>query len=531
MNARTSFILAALLLAPSAALHAAELKLAAVFSDHMVLQCGKAVPVWGWADPGGKITVEFAGQAKAVTADSAGKWQVKLDPMPASAEPRIMVVKSTIGNSQSTISDVLVGEVWLGSGQSNMVVPVIGARDSEKETAAADLPLIRMFREDSKAAETPQANATGNWVVCSPQTVRGFSATLYFFGRELHRELKVPVGLICSAVGATPIQSWIAADVQAKIPELKAALDAEVKSDAEFDWAGATARYEKELASWKEKTAQAKAAGQSPPGKPGDPLEERNRCGSVRGGGLFNGKIAPLIPFALRGVLWYQGESNTRTEEAGRLYAPQLPLLISDWRTRWGEELPFAWVQLPNYIPWFPLPKREHYGWLLVRDAQLKALRLPHTGMAIAIDLGEPNNIHPKNKQDVGKRLALWALGDVYGKKVPATSGPLPAGHEVRGANLVVTFTHADGGLIAKGDDLKGFVISGKDQQWQPAQGRIEGGKVIVSSPDVPRPVAVRYAWSDNPDCNLYNGAGLPAAPFRTDAWPVPSADGVKNLK
>ena len=528
MNTTASLTLAALLLAPPTALHAAELKLAAVFSDHMVLQCGKAVPVWGWADPGGKITVEFAGQAKAVTADSAGKWQVKLDPMPASAEPRTMVVKSTIGNSQSTISDVLVGEVWLGSGQSNMGVSVGGSRDFEKEAAAANLPLIRMFREDSKTAETPQANATGTWVVCSPQTVAGFSAVLYFFGRELRRELKVPVGLINSSLGDTAIQSWIAADVQAKIPELKAGLDADVKADAAIDWAGATARYEKTLASWKEKAAQAKAAGQRPANPPCDPLEVRNRRGSLRGGGLFNGKIAPLIPLAIRGMVWYQGESNTRPAEAGRRYSLQLPLLITDWRTRWGEELPFASVQLANYIPW---PPGNYPGWPLVREAQLKSLRLPHTGMAVAIDIGEADNIHPKNKQDVGKRLALWALGDVYGKKVPATSGPLPAGHEVSGSNLIVTFTHADGGLLAKEGDLKGLVIAGADQQWKPAQARIEGDKVIVSSPDVPQPVAVRYAWSENPDCNLYNGAGLPAAPFRTDAWPVPSADGAKNIK
>jgi len=514
----THTLLAVLLLAPLAALHAAELKLAAVFSDHMVLQRDKAVPIWGWADPGEQVTVVFANQKKTAATDTNGKWLVKLDPLSASADPLTMTVSGAIESRTLTIGDVLVGEVWLGSGQSNMGVSVGGALDFEKEAAAANLPLIRMLREDSKTAETPQANATGAWVVCSPKTVGGFSAVLYFFGRELHRELKVPVGLINSSLGDTAIQSWIAADEQAKIPELKAGLDADVKADAAIDWAGATARYEQALASWKEKAAQAKAAGQRPSNPPCDPLEVRNRRGSLRGGGLFNGKIAPLIPLAMRGVVWYQGESNTRPAEAGRRYALQLPLLIRDWRTRWGKELPFASVQLANYIPW---PPGSYPGWPLVREAQLKSLRLPHTGMAVAIDIGEPNNIHPKNKQDVGKRLALWALGDVYGKKVPATSGPLPAGHEVSGSNLIVTFTHAEGGLLAKAGDLKGLVIAGADQQWKPAQARIEGDKVIVSSPAVPKPVAVRYAWSENPECNLYNGAGLPASPFRTDDWQV----------
>ena len=458
-------LLAALLLVPLAA-QAAELKLAALFSDHMVLQCDKPVPIWGWAPAGENVTVEFAGQTKKAIADTNGKWTVKLDPFKASPEPRELKVGGLV------IRDVLVGEVWLGSGQSNMAMGVNRARDYSTEQAAAKLPLIRMFKESSGATNQPQSDARGQWVVCSPETFGSFSATLYFFGRELHSELKVPMGLINSSVGGTPIESWVAEDAQKQLPK-------------------------------------AKAAGQKAPRKPTDPLDKARRQGNV--GGLFNGKIAPLIPYAMRGVVWYQGEANSHPGK-GLLYQYQLPLLVNDWRMRWGEEFPFAWVQLPNFT-------REGDDWPLVREGMLKTLRLPRTGMAITVDIGDPTNIHPQNKQEVGKRLALWALGDVYGRKVIATSGPLPAGHEVRGSEIVLSFKHANAGLKAKEGALKGFVIAGEDKKWTPAQAVIQGDKIIVSSGDVKKPLAVRYAWSGNPGCNLYNGAGLPASPFRTDDW------------
>jgi sialate O-acetylesterase len=461
----THAFITALLLLPLAA-QAAELKLAALFSDHMVLQCDKPVPIWGWAPAGEKITVEFAGQTQKTTADANGKWTVKLDALKASAEPRELKVGGII------IRDVLVGEVWLGSGQSNMAMGVSRARDYNAEQVAANLPLIRMFKENSAAANLPQSDASGQWVICSSETVGTFSATLYFFGRELYRELKVPMGLINSSVGGTPIESWVAEEAQKQLPK-------------------------------------AKATGQKVPRKPTDPLDMAKRKGSV--GGLFNGKIAPLIPYAMRGAMWYQGEANSHPGK-GLLYQYQLPLLVNDWRMRWGEEFPFAWVQLPNFT-------REGDGWPLVREGMLKTLKLLRTGMAITIDIGDPQNIHPQNKQDVGKRLALWALGDVYGRKVVSTSGPLPAGHEVRGSEIVLSFKHADAGLKAKEGALKGFVIAGEDKKWMPAQAVIEGDKIIVSSGDVKKPLAVRYAWSGNPDCNLYNGAVLPASPFRTDDW------------
>ena len=504
-------ILLSLCLAPLATLHAADFKLAAVFSDHMVLQREKPVPVWGWADAGEKVTIEFAGQSKSATADSTGKWVAKLDALKTNAEPQVLKVSSD-KDHKAEVKDVLVGEVWLGSGQSNMALTVNRAQDYEKEQAAADLPLIRGFKENSAGAATAQPDAKGTWEVCSPATVGGFSATLYFMGREIHRELKVPVGLINSSVGGTPIESWIDAAEQAKVPELKAAPEAPAKKLTPEQVAKAKADFEAATAAWRKAAVAAKKAGQPLPRKPLDPAGVRERKAGI--GNLFNGKIAPLIPYAIRGVIWYQGEANSRSPK-GILYQYQLPLLVKDWRARWGEELPFAWVQLPNYA-------RAAEDWCLVRDAELKTLSLPHTGMAITIDIGEESNIHPKNKQDVGKRLSFWALGDVYGKKVAATSGPLPAGHEIKGAKIVVTFKHTEGGLKAKDGAVKGFMLAGEDKQWKPATAEIDGNTITVSSAEVTKPVALRYAWSQYPDCNLYNGAGIPASPFRTDDWALP---------
>lgn len=463
-----------LLLTP---LCAADLKLAALFSDHMVIQREKPVPVWGWADAGEHLTVDFAGQKKPAVADASGKWQVKLDPLAASAESRTLSVQSAKPDRKLEVADVLVGEVWLGSGQSNMAMRVSGALNFKNEQSTASLPLIRTFNEGSKTSPKPQVDGSGKWTVCSPETVGTFSATLYFFGRELQRELNVPVGLINSSVGGTPIESWIAADVQ------------NPKS--------------KKAAASKPKTPSPR-----PKGKQAVTDEPKNIIG-----GLFNAKIAPLIPYALRGVLWYQGEANTHPGK-GALYQDQLPLLVTDWRKRWNDELPFAWVQLPNY-------NRPGEGWSLVREAMLKTLRLPKTGMAITVDIGEADNIHPKNKQEVGRRLSLWALGTVYERKVPAISGPLPAGHEINSNKITVSFKHTEGGLLAKDGELTGFVIAGGDKKWQPALATIDGDKVIVSSTEVAKPVAVRYAWASVAICNLFNGAGLPASPFRTDAWPV----------
>jgi sialate O-acetylesterase len=483
----------------------ADVRLPAIFSEHAVLQADADVPVWGWADAGEKVEVSVAGQTKAATPGADGKWMVKLGALKPGG-PHELTVK---GRNTLTVKDVLIGEVWLGSGQSNMAMKVNGAMNYEKEQAAANLPQVRMFTEASGASNKLEEQGKGSWVVCSPETVGAFSATLFFTGREIHKALGVPVGLINSSVGGTPIESWIAPEAQHASPELKPFFETMNKADASFDPIAAKATYEKQLAKWKEDAKKAKAEGKPAPRAPRDPVALRQRKGNV--GGLFNGKIAPLIPYAIRGALWYQGEANTNGDKPP-FYQHQLPLLVTDWRKRWGYDFPFAWVQLPNF-------SRPGEGWPLVREAMLKTLKLPKTGMAITIDIGEQKNIHPKNKQEVGRRLSLWALGTVYGKKVESTCGPLPAGHEIRGGEVVLKFTHADGGLVAKGGELKGFTIAGEDRQWKPATARIEGGRVVVSSGDVKKPVAVRYAWQDYPDCNLANGAGLPASPFRTDDW------------
>jgi sialate O-acetylesterase len=310
-------------------------------------------------------------------------------------------------------------------------------------------------------------------------------------------------------VGGTPIDSWVSAEAQRASADLKpliAALEGEAK---ELDPAVVLAQYEKQLERWEALVKQARAEGNPAPRKPQNPIDVRKRKGNI--GGLYNGKIAPLVPYALRGVLWYQGEANTTPQKAS-FYQYHLPLLVSEWRKQWGEELPFAWVQLPNYA-------NRADGWCLVREAMLKTLKLPKTGMAVTIDVGDPKDIHPKNKQAVGQRLGLWALGTVYGKK-REFSGPMLAGNEVGNGKVVLSFTHAEG-LTAKEGELKEFVISGEARQWKPAKAEIVEGKVQVSSPDVPNPVAVRYAWVDNCQATLFNAAGLPASPFRTDDWPV----------
>jgi len=481
----------------------AEVKLPALFSDHMVLQADRADAVWGWASPGEKVSVSLAGQTKTATAGADGKWQLRLDPLPAGG-PHVMKVQ---GTNAISVQDVLVGEVWLGSGQSNMAMKVSGAKDFEQEQAAANQPKLRMFTVQREAVTTPQADCKGQWQVCTPENVGGFSATAYFFGRPLMESLKVPVGLINSSVGGTDIAAWTSDEVQQKVPALKAQIESWKERDTQFDMAKAKAEHEKRMAAWKEAAKKAREAKKSAPRAPKPPVEPQHD--QNRPANLYNGMIAPLIPYTIRGAVWYQGEHNSRTPETGALYGVQLPLLIADWRARWGYDFPFAWVQLPNFT-------RPGGGWEMVRESMLKSLSVKDTGMAITIDIGQPENIHPVNKQEVGRRLAMWALAKVYGKP-GASSGPIPAGHEIRGQEVCVRFQHADGGLVAKGGALRGFVIAGADRQWVQAQARIEGNSVIVSSPQVKQPVAVRYAWSDNPDCNLYNGAGLPASPFRSD--------------
>ena len=519
-------LLALAVLTLGALASAAELRLPAAFSDHMVLQRDKAVAVWGWADADEEVSVEFAGQKKAAKADASGKWFLRLDPLTASAESRKLTATGKDGR-KAEVSDVLVGDVWLGSGQSNMAMTVNRAKDFEQEKTAATFPLIRHFKEESAGAATAQTQSKGKWLACTPDNVGAFSATLYFFGREIHREVGVPIGLINSSVGGTPIESWIAPEVQETKPELSAALKAQSAALPKIDPEKAKADYAVELKKFKAAKAKAVAEGTKAPRPPRNAAEVSERKGSY--GQLFNGKVAPLVPYTLKGMLWYQGEANSSDTRAP-LYVHQLSALVTDWRARWGEELPFAWVQLPNF-------SRPGEGWPLMRESMLKTLSLPKTGMAVTIDIGEAKDIHPKNKQDVGRRLSLWALGNVYGRKVAAASGPLPAGHEIKGGEVVVTLTHAEGLKTRDGAPVKGFQLAGTDKQWKPATARIDGARwLVVTSAEVAAPVALRYAWLDFPETNLVNSADLPASPFRTDDWapvpvPAPAAKGKGKTK
>lgn len=497
--------------APSAA--RADVRLPAVISDHMVLQQEVAAPIWGWADNGEEVTVAIAGQSKSAKTGADGKWRINLDKL-TTGGPHELIVK---GKNTVKIADVLVGEVWLGSGQSNMAMTVSRSKDFEAEQAAANLPNIRMFRESSGAATEPQEEGSGKWEVCTPETVGNFSATAFFFGRELHKSLKLPVGLINSSVGGTPIEAWTSMAAQKNLAELKPLFARWDNETATYDPDKAKAQYEKLSAEWRVVAKKARDEGKQPPRPPQPPVNPRKN--SHHPAVLFNGKIAPLVPYAIRGAVWYQGESNANSNRAGNSaenYGLQLRTMIADWRSRWGQgDFPFAWVQLPLYKKPQADPVEES-GWAIVREQMLKTLKVPNTGMAITLDLGEANDIHPKDKQGVGKRLAMWALAKVYNQKGLVPSGPLPDGYEIVGEEVVLSFRFASG-LKAKGAELKGFAIAGADQKWLTAKARIEGDQVIVWHPDIKQPKAVRYAWADHPDANLINGASLPASPFRTD--------------
>lgn len=489
----------------------ADVKLPALFSDHMVLQREVAVPVWGRADPGEEVTVAIGGQSQTAKAGADGKWKVKLEKLTGGDT---LTVK---GKNTITVSDVLIGEVWLCSGQSNMGFTVNRAANFEQEQAAANYPKLRMFKVAAASKETPQEECTGQWVLTTPETVGAYSATAYFFGREIHKALGVPVGLINSSWGGTSVEAWTSMEAQSKLAEFPAIIDSWKKQTAQpWDEAAAMARYEKQKAASKQNAAKARKAGKKAaraPQKPVNPRLSQNYPGN-----LFNGMIQPLVPFAIRGGIWYQGENNANKTFA-KIYGLQLATLIQDWRARWGYEFPFAWVQLPD----FHAPQKEvveQTGWVTVREQMLKTLSVPNTGMAITLGLGMADNIHPVRKQEVGQRLALWAIAEVYKKEGVAWGGPMPAGNSVKENEIVVTFKHADGGLVAKDGELKGFAIAGADKKWVKATAKIAGkDAVAVSSPEVAKPVAVRYAWADNPEFNLYNGAGLPATPFRTDDW------------
>jgi sialate O-acetylesterase len=511
---------AVLVLGGLAGVARAEVKLPAVFGEHMVLQREMPVPVWGWAAPGEAVVVRFNGQAKTATADAAGKWSLALDKLTAGGPYELEVQ-----GKQNTIrlADVLVGEVWLASGQSNMEMGVGGVMNREAEIAAADHPQIRMFTVARIPAREPRSDCKGQWQVCSPKVVAWFSAAGYFFARELNKQLDIPIGVLHSSWGGTPIQTWTSLAVHQAVPELRGMAEGLERDAANFASGKAQADYQKRLADWEAAAAKAKADNKPfKQGRPQPPEEPRARAGSPAA--LYNGMIAPLVPYALRGAIWYQGESNAGSP----IYGIQLKAMIESWRADWKQgDFPFISVQLPNFMDPQKQPSEGVGGWPLTREQFLKGLtEIPNTGIAVTIDIGEAHDIHPHNKQEVGRRLAQWALAKTYGKDCVAC-GPLFKTARTDGQKMVLEFDYVGGGLatghrreaVVGGGKLKGFAIAGADKKFVWAEAQIVGRTVVVSSPEVKEPAAVRYAWANNPDCNLMNQAGLAASPFRTDDW------------
>jgi len=455
----------------------ADVRLPALVGSNMVLQRNKPLNVWGWADKGEKVTVSFRNAKYTAITAANGQWKVQL-PAQTAGGPFEMTVS---GHNTIKLDNILVGEVWIASGQSNMEMPLKGwgkVLNYEQEIAAANYPQIRLFQLKHTTSTKPQDDANawdGGWQTCTPQSVPEFSSVGYFFAREINTHEHIPVGVIHTSWGGTVAEAWTSGETLKKWPA----------------FADSTKAYE----------------ALSTPQSPSDP----NRPTL-----LYNAMIHPLLPYAIRGVIWYQGEANT-----GRAYQYRqlFPDMIKDWRKLWHNgDFPFYFVQLANFKDKQSQPMES--DWAELREAQLMTLSLPNTGMASAIDIGDAKDIHPKNKQEVARRLSLIARAKVYGETIPY-SGPVYQSKQIAGNKVVLTFKHADDGLKARGGTaLKGFQIAGADKQFHWAQASIIGNRVTVWSDDVAHPVAVRYDWSDNPDGNLYSGAGLPASPFRTDDFP-----------
>lgn len=623
-----------------------DVRMPAVFSDNMVLQKGKPIPVRGWASPGEQVAVEFAGQRKEATADAAGKWQVRLDPLAAATAPAEMRVT---GQNVIVIRNVAVGDVWMASGQSNMEMAVRSVSNAAQEMAEADYPGIRFFMSERDLSSAPKDDCAGKWVVCEPKSVAPFSAAAYFFARELHRKYGLPMGVINSSVGASSCQAWTPAEVltaDKTLPQLAnvapenytswktylafkngtydrcSYADTGIKPEClawakpdldEAEWKDFKAPGNIEAqgmdldgAVWFRKTVEvpAELAGQNltlalgpisdndvafvngekvgatennwrewvfrnyavpgrlvQPGRnviavrifnrignggfyPGYPaplrlardgenavilsgvwkckVERAEKPAALPGplpsvysvpAAFFNAMIAPFTTYPLRGFIWYQGEGNAG---AAKQHDTLFPAMIESWRKGWGDDkLPFYFVQLASFRAREAQPSEG--GWPRLRESQMKTLALHDTGMAVAIDIGEAMEIHPHNKQEVGRRLARWAMRDCYGERDVEVSGPLYAANAVEGDKIRIRFTHAGGGLKAKDGALKGFAIAAADKKFVWADARIDGETIVVWKEGVKSPAYVRYAWADNPECTLVNGAGLPASPFRTD--------------
>ena len=493
-------VAAVLMLGAAAAMGAgAEVRLPKMLSAHAVLQRERPIHVWGWAGPGECVGIAFHAQAGRVCANEVGVWSSYLAPEPAGG-PYVLAVTGADG-AKVSVEDLLVGDVWFASGQSNMQMPLKGfgpdtpIKDSAKEIAAAGHGQMRLLRLATKSGPYPMDDVAETWTECTPETAANFSAAAYFFGREISEAEHVPVGLIDSAWGGTPIESWISLEAIGADASLMPLFTSRAKF-AEGA-AEATAR----AAAEKREDEEAMAAGRPKPYHKWHPEES-----SWNPSYIYNGMVAPAVRYTVRGFLWYQGEANTDPERAP-LYKREMATLIEDWRAKWGEgDLPFLYVQISSYTS-------PHESWGAVRDAQREALFMRNTAMAVSLDVGTPGNVHPPDKQTIGHRLALAARALSYDERME-WSGPMVREAHREGAGVRVWFDHGRDLRAAGGGGLKGFEVAGSDGEFRPATARVEGGSLVVMSEGVKAPASVRYAWANATDANLANGAGLPASTF-----------------
>jgi sialate O-acetylesterase len=486
----------------------ADVKPHPLISENMVLQQGMPVPIWGSADEGETVTVSFQGQKLSATTHN-GHWRVDLANL-KSGGPYEMTIA---GKNQIQLKNVLVGEVWVCSGQSNMEWPVSATQDAQRAIAISRNPMIRLLTVPKNACAVPQEHVNTHWVECAPETVPAFTAVGYFFGLDLQRSLHVPIGLIHSSWGGTPAESWVSEPTLESEPALKYMVEKQAHELAAYP--KEIEKYRDRLKGYEESVEKALSAKQDIPALPGPPNNPaKNAWGAST---LYNGMIASILPYAIRGATWYQGESN-----AGRAYEYRslLLALIKDWRKAWNNpDLTFLIVQLAPFQKIEPEPQES--AWAELREAQLLATTaLPKVGLAVITDVGETNDIHPRRKQPVGARLALAARGLAYGENIEY-SGPVYSEMNVEGNRVLLSFTHVDGGLTTRGGPLSGFTVAGKDRKFSNAIAQVQGNKVVVWSSKVEHPVAVRYGWANYPVVNLWNMAGLPATPFRTDDFPM----------
>ena len=504
----------------------AQVRVSALFGDHMILQRDRPIVVWGWGTPSENVRVSIAEQTTETQVAQDGRWTCTFKPMAASANPTEMKIQAT---NEILLKDILVGDVWLCSGQSNMEWG-LGGCDAPEDIQSAKFPLIRHFGVEANFASSPQPNVKGRWNVCKPETAPGFTAVGFYFARRVQQETGIPIGLLRSSVGGTNIECWMSQETLMNTPALQPYAKMMRESLAQYQNDLREVVPKVEL--WTKQSRDAISTGAQvpmPPAIPEFPFGEkmfRPRCVT-----LHNGMIHPLKSFALKGVLWYQGENNAGNPADGLQYIEKKRAMINDWRQWFGDpDLPFYFVQLAAWQKTANDPGLAD-GWAFFRDAQRQCLSLPHTGMAVAIDVGDADDIHPKNKYDVGERLARWALANEYSKPIEV-SGPLFRSLKIDGNKATIDFDHVGSGLVAgsktgrnpvefsESTPLKRFAIAGQDRKWYWAEAKIEGNRVVCSHPSVPEPIAIRYAFSMNPQgANLYNRDGLPASLFRTDDW------------